>query len=53
MPSNSGCGLADSPYEFPRVVGLIPEVTIRLPVHFRAGTIPDETRVALSCGEGR
>jgi hypothetical protein len=40
--------------EFPRiensVVGLKPEVTIRLPVYFRAWTIADETRVALSCG---
>ena len=32
------------------VVGLKPEVTIRLPVYFRAWTIADETRVALSCG---
>jgi len=33
--------------EFPRVknpvVGLKPEVTIRLPVHFRAWTMPDKT----------
>src|ERR1700730_16488801 len=31
------------------VVGLKPEVTIRLPVHLRAWTMPDETRVALPC----
>src|SRR5579859_6389246 len=40
--------------EFPRVknsvVGLKPEVTIRLPAHLGARTIPDETRVALSRG---
>src|ERR1700692_744752 len=40
--------------EFPRiknsVVGLKPEVTIGLPAHLRAWTMPDETRVALSCG---
>jgi hypothetical protein len=40
--------------EFPRVkdsvVGLKPQVTIRLPVQLRPRTIPDETRVALSCG---
>src|SRR6266436_7886440 len=39
--------------EFPRVknsvVGLKPEVTIRLPAHLRAWTMPDETRVALPC----
>jgi hypothetical protein len=35
------------------VVGLKPEVTIRLPVHFRAWTIPDETRIALSCGNNQ
>src|ERR1700758_1719214 len=39
--------------EFPRVensvVGLKPEVTIRLPAHLRAWTMPDETGVALSC----
>src|SRR3984957_1336154 len=43
--------------EFPRVensvVGLKPEVTIRLPVHLRAWTSPDETRVALSCGNNQ
>ena len=43
--------------EFPRVknsvVGLKPEVTIRLPAHLRAWTIPDETRVALSCGNNQ
>ena len=32
------------------VVGLKPQVPIRLPAHFRARTMPDETRVALSCG---
>src|ERR1700757_4138765 len=41
--------------EFPRVknsvVGLKPEVTIRLPAHLRAWTMPDETGVALSCGD--
>src|SRR5258708_4243291 len=40
-------------HEFPRVknsvVGLKPEVTIRLPAHFRARTLPNETCVALSC----
>src|SRR5713101_4810745 len=39
-------------HEFPRVknsvVGLKPEVTIRLPVHLRAWTMPNEARVALS-----
>src|ERR1700675_3802807 len=43
--------------EFPRVknsvVGLKPEVTIRLPAHLRARTMPDETRVALSCGNNQ
>src|SRR6266478_7832636 len=40
-------------HEFPRVknsvVGLKPEVTIRLPAHFRARTVPDEACIALSC----
>src|SRR5258708_3176370 len=43
--------------EFPRVknsvVGLKPEVTIRLPAHLCAWTMPDETGVALSCGNGQ
>src|SRR5580692_342703 len=43
--------------EFPRiknsVVGLKPQVTIRLPVHLRTGAIPDETRVALSSGNNQ
>src|SRR6266550_1548627 len=43
--------------EFPRVknsvVGLKPEVAIRLPPHLRAWTMPDETRVALSCGNNQ
>src|ERR1700733_15985173 len=43
--------------EFPRiknsVVGLKPEVTIRLPAQLRAWTMPDETRVALSCGNNQ
>src|SRR6266851_8118515 len=42
--------LNESPRVENSVVGLKPEVTIRLPVHLRAGTIPDETRVALSRG---
>src|SRR4029077_9816739 len=40
-------------YEFPRVkdsvVGLKPEVTIRLPAHLCAWTMSDETRFALPC----
>jgi hypothetical protein len=44
-------------HEFPRVknsvVGLEPEVTIGLPAHLSAGTMPDETRVALSCGNNQ
>src|SRR6266478_7289007 len=44
-------------HEFPRVknsvVGLKPEVTIRLPMYLRAWTMPDETRVALSCGNNQ
>src|SRR5882724_3477432 len=40
-------------HEFPRVknsvVGLKPEVTIRLPAHFRARTVPDKACIALSC----
>ena len=43
--------------EFPRVknsvVGLKPEVTIRLPAHLHAWTMPDETRVALSRGNNQ
>src|SRR5882724_13067801 len=35
------------------VVGLKPQVTIRLPAHFCAWTMPDETRVALSCGNNQ
>src|ERR1700733_397270 len=31
------------------VVGLKPEMSIRLPTHFRARPISDEARVALSC----
>src|SRR5260370_353194 len=40
--------------EFPRVknsvVGLKPQVTIRLPAHLHAWTMPDEPRIALSRG---
>src|SRR5882724_10883972 len=35
------------------VVGLKPEVTIRLPAHLHAWTMPDETRIALSCGNNQ
>src|ERR1700733_1494999 len=40
--------LNESPRVENSVVGLKPQVTIRLPVHFRAWTMTDETRVALS-----
>src|SRR6266487_845856 len=43
--------------EFPRVknsvVGLEPEVPIRLPPHFDARTMPDEPRIALSRGNNQ
>src|SRR5882724_8129517 len=35
------------------VVCLKPQMPIRLPAHFRARTVPDETRVALSCGNNQ
>src|SRR5882724_11627741 len=35
------------------VVGLKPQVTIRLPAHLRAWTMPDEARVALSSGNNQ
>src|SRR6266699_1096153 len=43
--------------EFPRVknsvVGLKPQVTIRLPAHLHAWTMPDEPRIALSRGNNQ
>src|SRR5207245_11412571 len=35
------------------VVGLKPQVTIRLPPHFRPRTVPDELRIALSSGNNQ
>src|SRR6266478_9686525 len=35
------------------VVGLKPQVTVRLPAHFCAWTMPNETGVALSCGNNQ
>src|SRR5215813_5561546 len=35
------------------IVGLKPQVAIHLPAHFRARTVPDEARVALSCGDNQ
>src|SRR5215469_3525574 len=35
------------------VVSLKPEVTIRLPAHLHAWTMPDESRIAFSCGNNQ